>query len=91
MKRPSLDLACEKFVTAVAKNAPRTESNLDAEQIVALCQSVLRPRIEKMCAAGFRIESFAEAKERNRIKRIEKSSSAAKKANNIHKNKKGCK
>ena len=71
MRYPSLDRACEKFVTAVAKNAPRTETNLDAEQIVALCQSVLRPRIEKMCAEGFRIETFAEAKERRRIERKE--------------------
>ena len=62
MRYPSLDKACEKFVTAVAKNAPRTETNLDAEQIVALCQSVLRPRIEKMCAEGFRIMSPKEKK-----------------------------
>ena len=71
MKYPSLDKACKNFITAVAKNAPRTETNLDAGQIVALCQSVLRPRIEKMCAEGFRIETFAEAKERRRIERNE--------------------
>ena len=68
MKYPSLDKACERFVTAVAKNEPRTETNLDAEQITALCQSVLRPRIEKMCAEGFRIETLLKRKQSSPVR-----------------------
>lgn len=37
------------FATAVAKNAPRTECKLSPEQLLALCVSVLRPRMEEIC------------------------------------------